>query len=96
METGNRTACNGYKQDREHRAELLIGKAGEYGQVHGGVCNDQTNHSACDHGNKHEGGHVVAGLLQQPHRQHSSEENVNEGDIAPCCLAQDDGADLRQ
>lgn len=53
---------------------------------HGGVCNDQTNHSACDHGNKHEGGHVVPGLLQQPHGKHGGKEDINEGDIAPCAL----------
>ena len=64
MEAGNSTTGNGDEQDGEHGTQLLIGEAGVNGQIHGGVCNDQTNHSACDHGNKHEGGHVVPGLLQ--------------------------------
>ena len=89
VETGNRTACNGYKQDREHRAELLIGKTGEYRQVHSRMCNNQTDDCACDHADEHEGGHVVARLLEQPHRKDSGEEDINEGDIAPCCLAED-------
>ena len=91
MEAGNSTTGNGDEQDGEHGTQLLVGEAGVNGQIHGGVCNDQTNHSACDHGNKHEGGHVVPGLLQQPHGKHGGKEDINEGDIAPCGLAQDDG-----
>ena len=62
METGNRTACNGYKQDREHRAELLIGKTGEYRQVHGRMRNHQANNSTDDHACKHEGSHEITRL----------------------------------
>ena len=90
MEAGNGTAGHGNEQDGEHGAQLLIGETGENGQVHGGVCDQQADHSTCDHGHEHEGGHVVTGLLQQPHGQHGSEEDVNEGDVAPCSLAQDD------
>ena len=91
VEAGNSTTGNGDEQDGEHGTQLLVGEAGVNGQIHGGVCNDQTNHSACDHGNKHEGGHVVPGLLQQPHGKHGGKEDINKGDIAPCGLAQDDG-----
>ena len=53
------------------------------------MCNNQTDDCACDHADEHEGGHVVARLLEQPHRKDSGEENIDEGDIAPCCLAED-------
>ena len=51
----------------------------------------QADHSADDHGHEHKGGHVVTGLLQQPHGQDGGEEDVNEGDVAPGCLAEDQG-----
>ena len=63
METGNGTAGHGNEQDGEHGAQLLIGETGENGQVYGGVCDQQADHSTCDHGHEHEGGHVVTGLL---------------------------------
>ena len=34
---------------------------------------------------------MVPGLLQQPHGKYGGKEDINEGDIAPCGLAQDDG-----
>ena len=91
VETGNGTAGHGDEQDGEHGAQLLIGETGENGQVHGGVCDQQADHSTYDHGHEHEGGHVVTGLLQQPHGQDGCKEDVDEGDVAPCSLAQDDG-----
>ena len=91
VEAGDRTTGNGDEQDGEHGAQLLIGEAGEDGQVHGGMCDQQTDHGTCDHGHEHEGGHVVTGLLQQPHGQDGCKEDVDEGDVAPCSLAQDDG-----
>ena len=91
METGNRTTGNGDEQDGEHGAQFLIGETSEDGQIHGGMCDQQTDHGTCDHGHEHEGGHVVTGLLQQPHGQDGCKEDVDEGDVAPCSLAQDDG-----
>ena len=91
VETGNCTAGHGDEQDGEHGAQLFVGKAGEHRQVHGGVCHQQTNNSAHDHGHEHKGGHVVTGLLEQPHGQHGSKEDVHKGDVAPSGLAQDQG-----
>lgn len=50
------------------------------------MCNQQANNSTGNHADEHEGGHVVAGLLQQPHGQNCSKENVNKGDVAPGSL----------
>ena len=91
VEAGDRTAGHGDEQDGEHGTQLLVGETGEDGQVHGGVGDQQTDHSADDHGHEHEGGHVVTGLLQQPHGQDSGKEDVDEGDVAPCSLAQNEG-----
>ena len=55
------------------------------------MSDQQADHSAGDHGHEHKGGHVVTGLLQQPHRQNCGKEDVDEGDVAPCSLAQNDG-----
>ena len=90
METGNSTAGHGDEQNGEHRAQLLVGETGEDGQIHSGVSDQQADHGADDHGHEHKGGHVVTGLLQQPHGQNSGKEDVDEGDIAPCSLAQND------
>ena len=91
VEAGNCTAGHGDEQDGEHGAQLFVGKAGEHRQVHGGVCHQQADHSTHDHGHEHKGGHVVTGLLEQPHGQHSSKEDVHKGDVAPSGLAQDQG-----
>ena len=92
MEAGDRTAGNRDEQDGEHGAELLIVEAGENGQVHGGVGDQQADNRTGDHSAEHEGGHVVTGLFQQPHGQDRRKEDVDEGDVAPGSLAQDDGA----
>ena len=91
VEAGNCTAGHGDKQDGEHGAQLFVGKAGEHRQIHGGVCHQQANHSTHNHGHEHKGGHVVTGLLEQPHGQHGSKEDVHKGDVAPSGLAQDQG-----
>ena len=91
VETGNSAAGNGNEQDGEHGAQLGVGKAGEHRQVHDGMVDDQAQNSAHDHGHEHKGGHVVTGLLQQPHGQDSGKEDVHKGDVAPCSLAQNDG-----
>ena len=91
MEAGDSTAGHGDEQDGEHGTQLLVGETGEDGQVHGGMSDQQANHSTGDHGHEHKGGHVVTGLLQQPHGQNSGKEDVDEGDVAPCSLAQNDG-----
>ncbi len=89
METGNRTAGNGYEQDREHGAQLGVVEAGEHGQVHRGVGDDQqADDRTGDHRTEHEGSHVITGLFEQPHGQNSREEDVNKGDVAPGCLAE--------
>ena len=92
VEAGDRTAGNRDEQDGEHGAELLIVEAGENGQVHGGVGDQQADNRTGDHSAEHEGGHVVTGLFQQPHGQDRRKEDVDEGDVAPGSLAQDDGA----
>ena len=91
VETGNSAAGNGNEQDGEHGAQLGVGKAGEHRQVHDGMVDDQAQNSTHDHGHEHKGGHVVTGLLQQPHGQNCGKEDVDEGDVAPCSLAQNDG-----
>ena len=50
--------------------------------------NQQADDSTGDHCAEHEGGHVVTGLLEHPHRQDGGKEDVNEGDVAPCSLAE--------
>ena len=92
MEAGHGAAGHGDKQDGEHGAHLLVGEAGKYGQVHGGMGHQQAHHSAGDHADEHEGGHVIPGLLQQPHGQHGGEEDVDEGDVAPGGFRVDQGA----
>ena len=92
VEAGNRAARNRDEQDREQRAELFVGEAGEYRQVHGRMRNDQTDDRTGDHADEHEGRHVVARLLEQPHREDCCEEDVDEGDVAPCRLAEDQRA----
>ena len=92
VEAGNRAARDRDEQDREHRAELFVGEAGEYRQIHGRMRNDQTDDRTGDHADEHEGRHVVARLLEQPHREDRCEEDVDEGDVAPCRLAEDQRA----
>ena len=91
VETGNSAAGHGNKQDGEHGAQLLVVETGEDGQVHGGMSDQQADNGTGDHADEHEGGHVVTGLFQQPHGQDRSEEDVDEGDVAPGSLAQNDG-----
>ena len=66
-------------------------RQGEDGQVHRGMGDQQADDRTGDHRTEHEGRHVVTGLFQQPHGQNSREEDVNEGDVAPTGLAQNDG-----
>ena len=89
VEAGNGTAGHGNEQDGEHGAQLCVVEAGEHRQVHDGVVDNQAQNGTYDHSHEHEGGHVVTGLLQQPHGQHGSEEDVHKGDVAPGSLAQD-------
>ena len=91
MEAGNSTTGHGDEQDGEHGAQLLIGETGEDGQVHGGVSDQQAHNGTGDHGHEHKGSHVITGLLEQPHGQDRCKEDVNKGDIAPGCLAEDQG-----
>ena len=63
VETGNSTAGNRDKQDREQVAELIVVETGVNRQVHGRMRHHEANDGRKDHAHKHEGGHVVAGLL---------------------------------
>ena len=88
VEAGDGTAGDRDKEDGEHGAQLGIVEAGKDGQVHRGVGNQQADDSTGDHCAEHKGGHIVAGLLEHPHRQNCGKEDVNEGDVAPCGLAE--------
>ena len=54
--------------------------------------NEKADDRARDHADEHEGGHVVARLLQKPHRENGGEEDVDERDVAPSHLAEDEWA----
>ena len=92
VEAGHRAAGDGDEQDGEHRAELFIVEAREDGEVHRRMRNEKADDRARDHADEHEGGHVVARLLQKPHRENGGEEDVDERDVAPGRLAEDEWA----
>ena len=92
MEAGNCTAGHRDEQNGEQRAQLFVFKTSESGQVHGGMCGKQADHSTGDHENEHKSGHVIAGLFEQPHGQHGSKEDINKGDIAPGGFGKDQRA----
>ena len=83
MEAGDRTAGNGYEQDREHVSELFICKSCINRQVHGRMCNEQSENSADDHANEHVSGHHITGLFEQPDRKNCCEEDINKGNVSP-------------
>ena len=89
MEAGYRTTGHGNKQDREQRTQAGVVKTGVDRQVHGGMRHQQTQHGTGDHADEHKGGHVIARLFQQPHRQHRREKDVDKGDVDPGFLACD-------
>ena len=88
MEARNRAAGHGDEQNGEHGAQLLVVEAGEHRQVHGRMGHQQAHGRTGDHADEHKGGHVITGLLHQPHGQHRGKEDVHEGDVAPGRLAQ--------
>ena len=45
--------------------------------------------SAGDHADEHEGGHVIPGLHDKPHGQHSRQEDVGKGNVHPHFFSQD-------
>ena len=92
MEAGHRAAGDGDEQNGEHRAEVCIREAREDGEVHRRVCDEKTDDRARDHADEHEGGHVVARLLQKPHREDGGEEDVDKRDVAPGLLVEDERA----
>ena len=92
VEAGHRAAGDGDEQDGEHRAELFIVEAREDGEVHRRMRNEKADDRARDHADEHEGSHVVARLLQKPHRENGGEEDVDERDVAPSRLAEDERA----
>ena len=83
VEAGDRTAGNGYEQDRKHVSELFICKSCINRQVHGRMCNEQSENSADDHANEHVSGHHITGLFEQPDRKNCCEEDINKGDVSP-------------
>ena len=89
MEAGHRAAGDGDEQDGEHRAEALIVEAREDGEVHRRVRDEKADDRTRDHADEHEGGHIVARLLQKPHRENGGEEDVDKRDVAPGRLAED-------
>ena len=87
MESGNRSACNRHKQDREHISHLGILKSGVSRKVHGRVCNHQTDNGTDDHTSKHKGCHEITRLHQKPHRHNSCQEDICKSQIRPGVFA---------
>ena len=90
VETGNGTAGNRDKQDREQIAELIVVETGVDRQIHGRMGHHKADDSRDDHADEHERGHVVTGLLEQPHGKHGGKRNVDEGDDVPGILGSRD------
>ena len=89
MKSGYSATSHRDEQDGEHGSQRSVIKASINREIHLGVCYQQPYHSASDHSDKHKSGHVVARLLEHPHRQNSCEKNVHKGDVAPHGFAQD-------
>ena len=68
METGYRTAGYGNEQNREQVTKLLILETGIDRQVHIRMSHQKSCYRAENHAHEHEGGHIITGLLHQPHR----------------------------
>ena len=89
VEAGDRAARHGDEQNREHRAERGV-EARECRQVHCRVRNQKTDCRAGNHADEHECRHIVARLLEKPHRKNGCKEDVDKRDVAPGRLAVDE------
>ena len=93
METGESTAGNGDKQDREHHARG-IAKAGEDRSGDGSLAvsaqDDDTEDSADDHDDHHDGSKVVTRGLEHLDGHSASEDQVDHDDGEPLELIQVD------
>ena len=88
METGYRTAGDGYKKNGKQGPETFVFKACEYRKIHGRMCKNQSDDSADDHSDEHKRGHVISWLHQKPHGKDGCQENIGKRDIDPHIFAE--------
>ena len=86
VESGNSSACNGNKQNREQISKIVIMESGVYRQIHVRMCNHNSKSRTDDHTCKHEGSHIITRLFHQPHRKNRCQENISKCDVGPGCF----------
>jgi len=87
VKTGYCSAGYRHKQDRKHISHLLIPESGIYRKIHRRMSHCQPHHCTNDHARKHKGRHVVSGLHQKPHGEHSGHKDISKCQIRPCFLS---------
>ncbi len=82
METGNSTAGDGYKQDREHILSVYV-KACKCLQVTGRIGNKYTDNRTDDHENEQIAVQIITWLKQCPYRSDTGDQDVYKNDDMP-------------
>ena len=89
METGNSSAGNGYKQNREQILPVHI-KSIKCFQITGRIRNKYPNDSTYNHENQKVAVQVVTRLKQRPYRNNTGNHNVRKNNEMPCSALQKD------
>ena len=82
METGNSSAGDGYKKDREQVLSVYI-ETVECVQVTGWICHKHTDNSADDHENQQVAVQIITWLKQSPYRNYTGNQYVSKDDNVP-------------